>query len=194
MIYLLRHGETEWNREGRMQGHLDSPLTARGQDQARRVGEALRPLVDESFAMVSSPLGRCRSTAAIVSAALGRDPAACGTDDRLMEMTWGEWNGLTLDEIEKRDPGELARRRREHWTYPPPGGESYEMLSARVAPWVDGLAADARLVVVAHGALGRVLRGYYAGLSESDTLALVEPQDAFFRLNGGAIDRIDAAP
>lgn len=194
MIYLVRHGETLWNREGRMQGHLDSPLSPRGEDQARRVGEALRPMVDDGFAMVSSPLGRTRQTAAIISAALARDPAACRHDDRLKEMTWGEWDGLTREEIELRSPGELERRLKEHWTYPPPGGESYEIVAARVALWLDEVAADSRLVVVAHGTMGRVLRGLYAGLSQADTLSLEEPQDAFFRLNGGGIERIAAAP
>lgn len=194
MMYLVRHGETLWNREGRVQGHLDSPLSPRGEDQARRVGRALRPLVDDDFAMVSSPLGRTRQTAAIISTALARDPVACRHDDRLKEITWGEWDGLTREEIEIQSPGELDLRRIEHWTYPPPGGESYEMLAARVALWLDEVPAVARLVVVAHGAMGRVLRGLYAGLSQADTLALDEPQDAFFRLSDGGIERIAAAP
>lgn len=194
MIYLVRHGETLWNREGRMQGHLDSPLTARGEDQARRVGEALRGRVDMDFTMISSPLGRTRRTAHIVCESLDRDAASCTHDDRLKEMTWGSWDGLTLPEIESRDPGALACRARDRWRYVPPGGESYGMLAARLQEWLDGVPAEARLVVVAHGAVGQVLRGLYAGLSRDETMSLDEPQDTFFRLNGGGIERIATAP
>ena len=192
MIYLVRHGETVWNREGRIQGHLDSPLTPFGEEQARRVGIALGRLIDgaDRFAMVSSPLGRTRRTAAIISAALGRDAGAIATDQRLKEITWGAWDGLTLDEIEARDPGELKRRRRNHWHYLPPGGESYEMVAARARDWHDAVNLGARLIVVAHGAIGRVIRGHHAGLSQAAALALEEPQDAFFRLHEGCVKRI----
>ncbi|MCH7942426.1 MAG: histidine phosphatase family protein [Proteobacteria bacterium] len=88
MIYLVRHGETEWNRAGRMQGQLDSPLTARGEAQALRIGETLCELLDGvDFELVASPLGRTRATAAIIARALDRDPEAMTTDERLMEMT-----------------------------------------------------------------------------------------------------------
>ena len=197
LIYLVCHGETEWNRVRRMQGHRDSRLTERGADQARAMGRTLAGQIgDDGIDMVASPLGRARQTAALIRAEMGL-AGDCPTDDRLMEMTWGAWDGLTRDEIETRDPGALARRRQDvwhHWNYAPPGGgESYAMLADRVGAWLDRVAPGRRLVIVAHGAVGRVLRGRYAGLSEAETLALDEPQDAFFRLNGGAIERIDAA-
>ena len=197
LIYLVRHGETEWNRERRMQGHLDSRLTARGEDQAGAMGCALARLVDGGgFAMVASPLGRARRTAALIRAEIGLADD-CPTDDRLMEMTWGAWDGLTHDQIEARDPGELTRRRQDtwhHWNYVPPGGgESYAMLMARVGDWLDGLAPGGPLVAVAHGAVGRVFRGHYLGLVAAETLALDQPQDAFYRLHGGAIKRIDVS-
>ncbi len=196
LIYLVRHGETEWNRAGRVQGHLDSPLTARGEDQAGRVGRTLARLIGagDGFAMVASPLGRTLRTAAIIRATMGLAPDDCPTDDRLTEITWGAWDGLTRDEIDAGEPGAMARRMRDHWRFVPPGGgESYAMVAERVRAWLDGVAQGQRLVVVAHGTVGRVLRGLYAGLSEAETLDLAEPQDAFFRLHGGAIERIDAS-
>ncbi len=197
LIYLVRHGETEWNRDRRIQGQLDSPLTGRGEDQARSVGAALAELIGngDGFDMVASPLGRARRSAEIIGHAMGF-AAEPTTDDRLNEMTWGAWDGLTLDEVEARDPGELVRRRRDarqHWTHDPPGGESYAVLAARVGGWLDGLAPGRRLVVVTHGPVVRVLRGRYAGLSEAEMLALDEPQDAFFRLSSGAIERFEVA-
>ena len=195
LIYLVRHGETEWNRAGRVQGHLDSPLTARGEDQAKRVGRTLARLIGagDGFAMVSSPLGRVLHTAAIIRAEMGLAPGDCPTDDRLKEITWGAWDGLTRDEIDAGDPGAMARRLQNHWDFVPPGGgESYAMVAERVGDWLDDVAQGQRLVVFAHGTLGRVLRGVYAGLTEAETLALEEPQDACFRLHGGTIDRVEA--
>ena len=197
VIYLVRHGETEWNRERRMQGHLDSRLTPRGEDQARAMGRALARLVDGDVKMVASPLGRTRRTAALIRAELGLAPEDIPIDDRLQEQTWGAWDGLTLDEVEARDPGALAHRRQDthhHWNYVPPGGgESYAMLAARVGDWLDALApGGGPLIAVAHGAVGRVFRGHYLGLSPAETLALDQPQNAFYRLHGGAIERIDA--
>ena len=197
LIYLVRHGETEWNRARRMQGHRDSRLTERGAEQARAMGRTLAGLIgDDGIDMVASPLGRARQTAALIRAEMGL-AGDCPTDDRLKEMTWGAWDGLTRDEIEARDPGALGRRRQDvwhHWNFEPPGGgESYAMLAARVGAWLDDVARGRRLVVVAHGAVGRVLRGLYAGLGQAETLALDETQNAFFRLHRGAIERIDAA-
>ena len=197
-IYLVRHGETEWNREGRVQGHLNSPLTANGEAQARAVGEALRELIDgDGFDIVASPLERTRATARIIRRALGLDGAAIATDDRLREISWGDWDGLTFDEIEARDPGELARRRDDRWDHRPPGGESYAGTARRAADWLagaDSLAgADlARpLIAVSHGGIGRLLRGLYGNLPRDQTLALEQPQDAFHRLSDGQVGRID---
>ena len=192
MIYLVRHGETEWNRAGRMQGHLDAPLTRRGEAQARTVGATLRDLGVDGFPLVASPLGRTRATAAIIARVLGLDPGSVTTDTQLMEMTWGAWDGLTQAEIEARDPGEWARRKADHWDYcPPGGGESYAEVALRVADWLAGFAADEPRIVVCHGGVGRVVRGLYGGLSRAETLAQEEPQDAFHLLRDGLIGRID---
>ena len=192
LIYLVRHGETEWNQAGRMQGHLDSPLTARGEAQALAVGETLRDIGVDGFELLASPLGRTLATAAIIASALGRDPESIATDERIMEMTWGAWDGLTRAEIEARDPGALARRHADHWGYAPPGGgESYAMVGLRVADWLAGLDTERPLIVVFHGGTGRVVRGLYAGLDHAETLAQEEPQDAFYLLRGGLVGLID---
>lgn len=193
-IYLVRHGETEWNREGRIQGHLDSPLTGHGEDQARRVGRLLTELVTDPahHTVTASPLDRTRRTAAIVCEALGQDPAGCRIDELLIEITLGEWDGMTREEIAAVDAENWRLYREDHWNFVPPGGESYANMADRARRWLATTAARPDLIVVSHGAFGRVLRGVYSGLDSVQTLAQEEPQDSIFRLSGGSIARIDA--
>lgn len=191
MIYLVRHGETEWNRAGRMQGQLDSPLTEHGQAQARAVDETLAGLTNggNGLAMVASPLGRTMATAALIAEALG--PTTIATDERIMEMSWGDWDGMTHPEIEVHSPGELARRKAGRWDHQPPGGESYAVTAFRVVSFLADIDPERPLVVVSHGGTGRVVRGLYGKLSQDEMLTLEQPQDAFHLLRGGQIGRID---
>jgi broad specificity phosphatase PhoE len=193
-IFLLRHGETVWNRERRVQGQKDSPLTSLGVEQARRCGAALKALLDpaDGYRLVASPLGRALHTAAIVAEALGLSAREIGTDDRLKEMAWGRWDGMTAAEIEAQDPELWQARIDDRWTRPPPGGgETQQDLHYRAAAWLGSVEVGARLVVVAHGALGRAVRCAYAGLPPTAMLELDQPQNAFFRLSGGVITRIE---
>ncbi len=190
-LYLLRHGETEFNVEGRYQGQRDSPLTPRGRDQARRHGALLKTLIvePEAWRVVASPLGRAMATARIVCAALGLPEDAIETDARLKEMAFGEWEGLTPAEIQARHPEAWAARCADRWHHLRPGGESYALLAARVGAFLRDAQGDA--IVVGHGGAGRVLRGLYGRLSEDQIVALDEPQDAIFRLTQGTVARID---
>ena len=192
MIYLVRHSETEWNREGRLQGHHDAPLTERGVQQARRMGAALKRTVAPlgEYTVVASPLGRTRRTAEIICFEAGIPTAEIVFDERLKEICWGDWEGYTRPEIEERWPGELDRRRRDRWTYAPPNGESYATLTERVDGWLSGLAEGARMIVVTHGATGRMIKGLYARLERDAAMSLSEPQDAFFRFCNGEIEEI----
>ncbi len=194
-IYLARHGETEWNRAGRMQGSLDSPLTARGQDQARRIGVVMRDLIDapEECALIVSPLGRARRTAEIIAGAMGIDADRFTVDPLVREVTWGDWNGLTREEIIAADPEHWQRFRERHWTIAAPAGESWAEMSERARQWLQTPAAQGTVLLVSHGAFGRALRGRYLGLGPDETMALSEPQDAVFRLSQGTVSQIDAA-
>lgn len=191
MMYLVRHGETEWNRAGRIQGHLDSPLTGRGRDQARAVGETLAGLTNggRDLAIVASPLGRTMATATLIAEALNTGEIA--TDERLKEMSWGEWDGLTHPEIEAHSPGELARRKEGRWDHLPPGGESYAAIAVRVASFLADVDPDRPLIVVSHGGTGRIVRGLYAKFRPDEMVTLEQPQDAFHLLRDGQIGRID---
>jgi probable phosphoglycerate mutase len=156
------------------------------------MGETLKAFAEqpERWTVVSSPLGRARRTAEIVRQAMGLG-CAIETDDRLMEIDVGEWEGRNGEEIEALAPGA-----REHpgWLLRAPRGETWETASARVAGWLAEHQEhdDRRRLVVSHGITGRILRLLYAGGDASmmwDTPA--PPQDAVFRLWKGVVGRID---
>lgn len=195
-IYLVRHGETEWNRERRYQGQLDSPLTAHGVAQARRVARLLRTLVaaQSECALVASPLGRAKQTASLICQELGRDPGSCRYDPALMEMAWGDWEGRKAEDIEREEPALWAERVRSKWSFVPPGGESYAIVWGRARRWLESVAEEPAVVAVTHSGFGRVLRGLHLGLAPDQVLALDGPHDTFFRLSPGSIARFDAAP
>ena len=192
MIYLCRHSETEWNRENRLQGHLDSNLTLEGRHQAKRLGQTLKVTVNEieKFTVICSPLPRTRVTAEIICTKIGRDPSNIIFDDRLIEISWGEWESHTRIEIERRWPGIYEKRRKNKWEFKPPNGESYAMLNKRVEEWLKNLSEHDRLIVVTHGATGRVIRQIYGKMSTGTAIKLSEPQDAFFLLHLGEIKKI----
>ena len=189
MIYLLRHGQTAFNAAGRMQGQLDSPLTAWGQSQAEGMGARLASLVGTTaFAVYVSPLGRTRASAAIVLSHLP-PPSLVRFDPRLMEIGMGKWDGLTDYEIEAEYPGARAGMTAQQWAYHGPDGEDFATVQRRLIAAMADIAADPRPVkiVVSHGAVGRVIRGDHAGLTKDQMLALDAPQDALFAL---AADRV----
>ena len=160
-IYYIRHGETEWNAVGRLQGTQDVPLNARGVKQAADAGAILADLLARdgrealSVAFVSSPLGRARTTMELVRGTLRLPADDYAIDDRLREIGYGQWEGSTLEEAEARDPGIYARRLADKWTVAAPGGESYAEVQARVSAWYAQVTTDT--VAVAHGGTARTL-------------------------------------
>ena len=161
ILYFARHGETDWNRERRLQGQHDIPLNALGRVQASRCGELLRDLLERDgrpcgeYDYVSSPLGRARETMELMRAAIGLDPRAYRTDARLMEMSFGRWEGFTFAELQAREAPALAERERDKWGFVLPGGESYAQLQVRVRAWYESVERDS--VVSAHGGVCRAL-------------------------------------
>jgi len=196
VIYLLRHGETEWNREGRLQGHGDSPLTERGLSQAVAMGGALRRAIGDAalpgYSLVSSPLGRALATARFAAAVTGHDPAAIVEEPRLRECGFGSWEGEIYNEIEDLHPEAWRAREADRWNTQPPGGESYAQVAERVGAWLAEQDEAAKLIVVSHGLAGRILRSLYSGAPREDVFTMSEPQDAVFRLTGGRVESLPA--
>jgi broad specificity phosphatase PhoE len=169
-LIFVRHGETAYNAESRLQGQLDIPLNPRGREQARAVGGTLRSLVGSEIdqleadqAFFASPLERARDTMEIARDAMGLPPSRYQLDPVLKEISFGAWEGLTWREIEARDPKRVSARRKDKWSFVPPEAESYAMLAARLRPWLDGLAGDA--LVVSHGGVARALMTLIAGIA-----------------------------
>ncbi len=184
-LVFLRHGETDWNVEGRLQGQHDVPINAKGRGQARRNGETVLRDVPEAvtFDFVASPLNRARETMEIARAAMGLDPTAYRLDDRLKELTFGEWEGFTYGDIEHANPGWIAKRQADKWQFQPPGGESYEMLSTRIVGWLKTI--ERPTVVVSHGGVGRVLRAHLLDLDPLKSVIEDFPHDRVFLWRDG---------
>ena len=186
-IYFLRHGQTDWNAQGRLQGRLDIPLNAKGQGQARRNGGVLAELIDapNSMTYVASPLRRTRQTMEIARQALGLPPDGFAVDDRLLEINFGEWEGKTWAEVQSGWPKEYRARTADGFNGVVPGGESYAMVTARVASWLTDVTVPT--VVVSHGGIMRCLRGHVLGLPDAAILHLEVPQDRVMLIEGGAV-------
>ena len=160
-IYLVRHGQTIWNTEGRWQGHLDSALTPRGVAQARSVAGVLRSLLmpDDEVAIESSPLGRARQTAEVIASELGIDPATVVPSPLLMEHDLGQWAGLTMTEREARFPGATEERDRDRWNDVVPGGESYAGAHLRGREWLAAARHAPVTIAVTHEMISRNIQG-----------------------------------
>jgi broad specificity phosphatase PhoE len=190
-IYYIRHGETSWNAEGRLQGALDIPLNELGRRQAAHAGKVLAGLFvrdgrdKRDPAYVASPLGRARSTMDHVREVLGLAPGEYALDDRLREIGYGEWEGSTLAEMQARDPNFYARRLTQKWTMSSPGGESYASVQLRMRDWYDSLKADT--VAVAHGGTCRALMVALGHETPQSAADLIIEQGAVYVFGDGSL-------
>ena len=161
VIYYIRHGETSWNAEGRLQGAQDIPLNDLGRKQAAHAGNVLADLLKRDghdkavLPFVASPLQRARATMELVRGALKLPPEKYSLDDRLREIGYGVWEGSTLAEMQAADPVLYAKRLTAKWTMAPEGGETYEAVQFRMRDWYDSVTGDT--VAVAHGGTARAL-------------------------------------
>jgi broad specificity phosphatase PhoE len=160
-VYYIRHGETDWNVGGRLQGRRDVPLNTRGRAQAVRCGEILRDLLardgrnPNELDYVTSPLQRARTTMELARPALGLPAEGYRVEPKLSEISFGDWEGFTIAQLHTHDPPGIAQREHDKWHFTPPGGESYEQMSERIREWYGRLERDT--VATAHGGTARGL-------------------------------------
>src|SRR3954453_15423797 len=190
-VYLARHGQTVWNTQRRRQGQLDSPLTAEGLLQAERAAGRARTMDIER--VCSSPLGRARTTAAIIAAGLG---VPVEVIDDLREVHHGRIAGLSDTQIEHEHPHVAAERARDKYRSRFPGGESYADADRRAGRALTQIAATGvrRPLIVAHEMIGRMLLRNLLGLDPQTALSFAHPHEAIYRIQvaGRRADRIDA--
>ncbi len=178
-IWFLRHGETEWNAEGRVQGQTESVLSPRGVEHARQQARLMAPVLAMNPPCFVSPLKRTRQTADI---ALGG--RSYHTDDRLKEVFAGDWEGQLRSDIYSDLPQGITPDSPHMEFYAAaPGGEGFDVFQARVRDFVATLTEPT--VIVAHGLSGQLLRGEVCGLSRAELGALSNRQGVVYVLEDG---------
>lgn len=194
-LYLIRHGQTVWNREGRLQGRHDSPLTRRGVELAIAYGVLLaerlhaQGIAPSELAIHASPLGRAHQTAALIADGLGVAASDIRLDPLLAEHDVGDFAGRTWDEI-AREEGTTRDALRD-WHFVPPGGESRKQLLDRARQWLGTPRTARGTLVVSHGGFSRALRGAWLELGLDEILALPPHEHGrLFQLEPGAIETL----
>ncbi|TOA13841.1 histidine phosphatase family protein [Vibrio parahaemolyticus] len=188
-IFVLRHGETEFNADKKLQGHCNSSLTSKGSDQARRVGTTLKQYVENRpFRVYSSTLGRALQTSQIVCEELNYSYENLNKEPRLKEFSLGEWEQRTIPSLVQEIPNLLAQN---DWYLQAPNCETYESVRERLACWLSDVTHDEDIVVVSHGLTGIVLRGLLLGMDYTQVWQQDLPQDAFFIIEDGRITRVN---
>lgn len=193
-IYLVRHGQTDWNAEQRVQGQAETDINALGRRQAKANGQMLARLVPEptSYVFIASPMRRTRETMEIIRAEIGLPRDGYLLEPRLVEIHFGDWQGSTFAELEAARPGATAGRDADKWNFRPPGdaAESYAMLAERIRPWFAQLTTPS--IVVTHGGVIRTLFHLANGLPGHDAAKMDVPQDRVLRFQDGRVGWIQS--
>jgi len=183
-IYVLRHGQTEWNLAGRFQGRMDSKLTAKGRAQAGVQATLLSGAIKGrgKITAYSSPQGRAAKTAAIALAPLGLQARE---DARLCEISFGKWEGLGFKEIAKGWPGLVNDSDQDgfDWQFHAPGGETLHAMQARVQAFLSSLSAPG--IIITHGITSRLLRMAWLGSEGGDIGEVMGGQGCVYHLRDG---------
>jgi probable phosphoglycerate mutase len=189
-IYFIRHGETDWNREQRIQGLTDVPLNGQGHLQAEAVARALKDYLrgDKIDRFIVSPLTRARQSMDYVARQFDLPPSLIDIDPVMTELGFGVWEGRTVSELHADPECPKTPLERFHWR--PRGGESYVDGLARIRQWIGRFSGPT--VIVAHGAIGRCLIGLVADLSPEQLVQAKTPQGSFCRLQNGQFGWVEA--
>jgi len=183
-IILVRHGQTKWNVEGRYQGRLNSDLTEKGKEQAKENASKIAKVLElnEPFKIFSSPLGRAKESCHIICDELGIDKNKIIFDERISEFNYGIFEGQTKDECREKYPEVLEEREANKWSYQIEDGESYILVTKRLKSWLESVADEKVVVMVAHEMVNRALRGIYCDLDSTSMLELRQANDLVLKL------------
>lgn len=189
LVYFVRHGQTEWNAEFRLQGQAEKDITELGREQATRNGRRLAEVIDRpgEFDFVASPMRRTRETMELVRTAMHLPPRDYTTDARLVEVHFGDWQGSTFAELEAAAPGSTKAREMGKWDFVPPGdgAESYEMLLRRIRPWFEALSRQT--VCVTHGGVMRTIFRLVEDMPGNEASVVEILQDQVLRLENSRL-------
>jgi len=188
-IYIVRHGETDWNREGIYQGHTDTPLNEDGRKTAERLGHTLSKI--KISCIYSSDLLRARETAEIINRFL--NVPVCHTQD-LRELNFGDWTGISIWEMEEKDPELFRRWQEDPWNISPPGGETFRELTERVMNILEEITRrhrDEDVLIVSHagpikamifGLISATGRAYWNIKISHNTVVIID-RDTDYRIS-----------
>ena len=181
-IILVRHGQTIWNEEGRFQGRLNSPLTKKGELQAKENALKLRKNIENmgNIKIFSSPLGRARDTALIICRELGINTDSIIFDNRIIEFNYGIFEGKKREDMMNRQ--EFQDREADKWSYKIENGESYILVKDRVKDFLDDIKNEKKVIVVAHEMVNRTIRGVYCNYNKDIILDLKQPNNVILLL------------
>ena len=195
-FYLVRHGQTRWNEEGRFQGRSDIPLSPEGRRQALGNARRLRahleadPAVASGIEILSSPLARCTETMRVMADELGLPGTARRIEPRLIEAGFGRWEGITTHDVKARFPEERRLRKADRWRFTPQGGTSHEQTAADMRSLVEGLPVGRGFILVSHSGNLRVMFAMLQRLDEAEAMRIPVPHDRVFAWDGERLKAI----
>ena len=191
LVYFVRHGQTDWNAEHRLQGQADIDLNALGRSQAERNGRKLAELIARpaEFDFVASPLSRTRETMELVRAAMGLPPGGYRTDARLIEVHFGDWQGYTFAELDEHEPRHDRRRARStNGISCRPASAARAMRCCSSASRHGSTSCARPTVCVTHGGVFRVLFRMVGRKPDKEAAALDVAQDRVLRFEDGRLE------
>ncbi len=196
-LILVRHGESEWNRAGRIQGQINSPLTDLGINQAKAIREYLSGiLLNQQLEIYTSPLDRALQTAEIIAQGIEYPSRKIIIEERLNDFNLGEISGtFGWDKVAEIFPEQAQLRLQDPMRFHPSGGESGAEFEARLRSLLEDLMDDGTLkLMVSHGIVNKFIRGILKNLSGKEMVELGESQNTIYRLEQGEETEIKIPP
>ena len=196
-LILVRHGESEWNRAGRIQGQVNSPLTDLGISQARAISDYLSGIfLNQELEIYSSPLERAIQTAEIIAKGIDHLSSEVIIEERLNDFNLGEISGTYgWDKVAEIFPEQAQLRLQDPMRFHPSGGESGAEFEARLRSLMEELMGDDKTkLFVSHGIVNKFIRGIYKNISGKEMINLGESQNTIYCLEHGDETEIKIPP